>query len=284
LPRIPQTLQRKPQYEDWVINDLPFDPTLSASNPLYEGDLVYWSGLGILPINSGTLGTDTTFLAKMSKFMGMSKTTVPLGFNPNDVLAPGGIASGYYGALGYDGIQVVTRCIADMFTTVGDTYFPFDEVTIGANAQTIVKTATVAPNQPSLVSSGTGSTLTVGAHTVKIGYFDNSGNIVYTKSQTQSTTSGQNIVATITAIPSWAIGAVAVIDGNLGVPVYTGTVITISAQSATPAPVNSTITVGTVLPSASNYTTMVGTGQAGALNTTVRVALRALYPNNLGLL
>jgi hypothetical protein len=288
LPRQPQNLYRKHQYEDWVINDLPFSSALSASNPLYEGDLCWWNAAngGVEPINAGTLGTDASFLNKLDYFMGMSWTTVPLGYNPNDVLAPGGIASGYFGALGYEGIKVFQRCIADLYTTPGDTYHPFDQVTVGANAQTVVKVSTVAPAAASAVGSGTGGTLSTGAHTVQVGYYDHLGNVILSPASSVTITAGQTIVITSAAIPAWAFGAVAVVDGYLAGEITSGTSITVSAPPTEPVPPAQiqSISIGMVLPSASNYTTMVSTGQAGATNTFVRVAIRSNFPDQLDII
>jgi hypothetical protein len=292
LSRQPQNLQRKPQYEDWVINNLPMSsalgPNVGSTFPLFEGDLCWWNATngGVEPINSGTLGTDANFLTKLANYMGISNTTVPLGYNPNDVLATGGIPSGYYGALGYEGIKVIQRCIADLYTTPGDTYKLWDQVTVGANAQTVVKVATVAPAVASAVASSTGGTLSVGVHNIQVGYYDHAGNLILSPATTVTVASGNIVTITSAAIPAWASGAVAIVDGFVAGEITSGTSITVSAPPTEPVPPAQIqpITVGIVIPSASNYTSMVATGQAGVTNTTVRIALRSNFPDQLDII
>lgn len=111
------------QYPQWV--------PVTSDLTINEGDLVYWDGTNF----SATPLTANTDVA--SKFMG-----VALGSSQSLV---------YPGDNPYPGVPVLAKATVFLNTTAGETYNPFDDVTVGADSQTITKTGATTGNRVGFV-------------------------------------------------------------------------------------------------------------------------------------
>jgi hypothetical protein len=95
------------------------------------GDLVYWDGTNY----TVTALSATSQVA--SNFLGMS-----LQANANLI---------YPGDANQVGVLVLVRACVWLYTTAAETYNPFDDVTVGADAQTIVKSGASSTNRVGFV-------------------------------------------------------------------------------------------------------------------------------------
>ena len=100
--------------------------------------------------------------------------------------------------------------------TSGDTYAQGDEVTIGADAQTIGKCATLVQAAPTATATGTDGTWTAAVHKVQVAILSALG-ISKASAATSVTVGSTNhiVVTPAAALPSWGLAFAIYIDGVL---------------------------------------------------------------------
>jgi hypothetical protein len=108
-------------------NRFPKALPVTSDQTINQGDFVYWDGTNysVTPLTNKSQLNGTNFLG--------------VAMQSNQVAVFGGDAAS-------PGIEVEARAPVEMNTTAGDTYLPFDRVTVGADSQTITNTG-VGSNQ-----------------------------------------------------------------------------------------------------------------------------------------
>ena len=260
-------LLRKPQ-ELFV---LPIDNTVNAG-AINGGDACYFtSNQGIASYGSGNTFT-AAFVALLGTFIGVSKDKNPLG------------SGGIINPLIYAGAQ--TAGVFGFNSTSGDTYKQFTPVTLSTDAQTIMIAPTPAAPGSTAVASGTGGTWSVGAHSVAYTWLTSLGETTPSTATSVTTTSGQNIVITLTSgyLPAYVLGVCVYVDG-----VFAGYVTTTSAATlagplaasypARPLPIVNALAIGYVdLSSGATGTTAASPNIAGGATVQVPVRILPKYP------
>lgn len=281
MPRQPQNQLRKPQYAFDQISALPISALAKAvvvtnGNPqalpaaaLYEGDLAYFIPAdGVYTMPAGAMSP--AIITALKTFLGVSGTTAPTLY--------------WYGKLPDSATVYTHGSIVDLFMTVGDTYHAFDEVTIGADAQTITLVSNYAPALALPTASGTGATIPTANHIASLSWITPIGDVPSAATAPIAVTLGQNVVVVIPAIPAFASGAKVYLDGMFVGIAYVAGNFTISAPSTTGIAQATTnaLAIGHILPQEStsqNFITGIP-GVASGAGSYIRVAIRAKYPNN----
>jgi hypothetical protein len=178
---------------------LPLDLTVN-SGAINAGDFAWWTGSGIASFGAGLTMT-STLITRMLARLGVCSDTNPLSGGIANPLTVLGVAqSGKYGFSG----------------TSGDTYSQFDEVTIGADAQTVVKTATLVQAAPTATAAGSDGTWSAAVHTVQVAILSAAG-LSRASAATNVTVSATNhiTVTPAAALPAWGKAFAVYIDGLL---------------------------------------------------------------------
>jgi hypothetical protein len=180
---------------------LPIDSTVAAG-AINAGDMCYLTSNNALASYGAGLSFSATLIGLLKSFVGVSKDLNPL---------LGGISN----PLIYAGVKVDGTFTFN--TTASDTYNQGSQVTIGADAQTIQLAQNIAPAAPgsTAVNSGTGGTWTAAAHAVQYTWLTAIGETLPSTATSVTTTSGQNIVCTLTSgyLPAYVLGVCVYVDG-----------------------------------------------------------------------
>lgn len=182
---------------------LPVDTTI-ASGDINTGDLVYMSTNsppGIASFGS-SLSMTAGLVTLLGQRCGVSRDTFPTSGGITTELNAFGVD--FAGVFGFKG-------------TSGDTYAQGDEVTIGADAQTVVKTSTLVQAAPTATATSTGGSWSwTGSHTVQVAILTSLGLSMASAATTVTGSSGNVIQVTpAAALPSWAKAFAVFVDGLL---------------------------------------------------------------------
>lgn len=262
------------------LSGLPLDPNVNAG-AINSGDLCYWTGAGVASLGTG-LTLNAALIANMAKILGVSRDTNPLtaGGIINPIETVGIDASGAFG----------------FKTTGGDTYAPFSEVIVGADAQTITLAPVGPPSNGAglFTAAGTGGLLSAAAHVVTMTYITASGETPEGTPVTVTPTAGQNIVydfdnAAAVVIPAWAIGFAIYVDHIFAAAFYVAPTADQSianyASVAKAAPTSSSIAIGRIFLPQTNISPAVAapTSLAGGTGIIAQVILNKPFPFALAL-
>lgn len=249
------------------ISGLPLDLSVNAG-AINSGDLAYWTGAGVASFGSGPLTLNAALVALLAKRLGVSRDTNPL--------TAGGIVNPI------ETVGVDTEGVFLLNTTAADTYSRLTEVTIGADAQTIT-VAPVGPSMSGATASGTGSTWTVGNHTVQACWVTALGDTMPGVSAVVTVASGNNIVTPVVSVPAYAIGVAFFVDGILAGFSATGgatTLAGIPTGSRSVLPIENALSIGRVLIDPTNISpgATAPSTITGAAGVKVQVAITKPFP------
>jgi hypothetical protein len=196
-----ELFESRPYFVDTTVN----------SGYYNAGDLCYWTGLGLASFGNGPLTLNAALVALLGKRLGVTKDTWPMS---GGIIVPPQYAGIYQ--LG----------LFPFKSTSGDSYTNTAPVTIGADAQTITLAPVPAAPGATAVASGTGGTWSAAAHSVVYAYQTALGESTPSAATTVTTTSGQNIVVTLTSgyLPAYVTAINVYVDG-----IYAGSAPTTAA-------------------------------------------------------
>jgi hypothetical protein len=167
----------------------------TQSGAINSGDFCYDTGSGVASFGNGPITFNAAFIALLNKCVGISKDTNPL--------PP---ASGITNPIVYAGILNEGEFqIAN--TTAADTISENDQLTIGADAQTLIKVANYVPAAPTVSASGASGVFPggAGAYNVGLTWISLAGESTLGAVNSVTITGTQGISVTPPAFPSWAI-------------------------------------------------------------------------------
>lgn len=121
--------------EGWRLGRVPIDPT----ETIYQGDMLAWN-------DSLKLATKLTAAASGAQFCGVSETTNPVetvGSLTSDTTKPR--------------VNVMQQGLVEMVAGETMTLYPFDLLTVGADAQTVVKTGATSGNKVGICDTAVGA-------------------------------------------------------------------------------------------------------------------------------
>ncbi len=119
------------------LSKVPVDPDAI----IYQGDCMVWDAAN----KRAAVGS----AASAGTFMGISETTQPIETSGSPT---------FLSNLKKGRINVIQEALVELIGTNGETLYPFDQVTIGANAQTVVKSGATDANMVGVVDPSVGST------------------------------------------------------------------------------------------------------------------------------
>lgn len=113
---------------------------VDADAVIYQGDAIVWD----VANKRAAVGV----AASAGTFMGMSETTNPIETSGS---------TRFLSDLKKNRINVIQEGLVEFIGTNAETLYPFDQVTIGANAQTVVKSGATDANMIGVVDPAVGS-------------------------------------------------------------------------------------------------------------------------------